>query len=843
MAEVRAGRSGRGRRGRVAPRWERLEDRTLLSLDFVAGRGLGGLNGFESAGVATNAAGEIYVAGSFFGTVDFEPGGTLPGNADVVTSVNNTRDLYVAKYTARGSLLWVQATGGTFDDRASGVAVDAAGSAYVTGFFTGQVSFGGPNLTLTSPGADLFAWKLTSAGVPVWATGSVGTQGLANQSLGVAVNPQGTVVGITGFILGATTFGSTTLTPASGARDSVVARLDGATGAFVAARQLAMSPNGLSQGERVAIDAAGAIVTTGAFQGTIDLDPGAGQALRTTNGSIDAYVSKLDAAGNFVYGLAFGGTGVDIGYDVEVDAAGNAYALGRYFGQVDFDPSAVQPGGADVLTSPAGLSSFYVLRVSPAGAFAFVRDLGARNTNTGPTTDLIGRPGIALDAAGNLLATVGFTGTATVGAIALASAGGSDILVARLTSQGGLLSGAIRAGGGGNDTPTGLESKGAAAVAFTANYAGATAVFGDKPLANTGQANVAIARLTTRAFDDFDADQRADLAVYRPTTAQWLVRQSGGGVQTPSFGAANIDMPVPADYDGDGRIDVAVFRPSTATWFIRFSGGGSRQFQFGASNLDLPVPGDFDNDGRADLALFRRTTSQWLIEFSTGGTQAIQFGAADLDQPVPADFDGDGRTDLAVFRPNTATWFILQSTAGGRAEQFGGVDIDRPVPADYDGDNRADLAVFRPSTATWLIRQSSAGGRAEQFGGVDIDQPIPADFDGDGRTDLAVFRPAPAQWLSRLSGGGVINEQFGAPNVDVSLASPVVFRFNGSLGNVGIFGGSTVHLATAAIGGGEGATGGVGQKSAARRRPAAVAAVDLALESPDLGLRPAVASA
>ena len=29
------------------------------------------------------------------------------------------------------------------------------------------------------------------------------------------------------------------------------------------------------------------------------------------------------------------------------------------------------------------------------------------------------------------------------------------------------------------------------------------------------------------------------------------------------------DMPVPGDYNGDGETDLAVFRPSTGMWFVR----------------------------------------------------------------------------------------------------------------------------------------------------------------------------------------------------------------------------------------------------------------------------------
>jgi hypothetical protein len=126
-----------------------------------------------------------------------------------------------------------------------------------------------------------------------------------------------------------------------------------------------------------------------------------------------------------------------------------------------------------------------------------------------------------------------------------------------------------------------------------------------------------------------------------------------GHPQPISFGAPNLDVPVPADYDGVGHAELAVYRPSTAQWFIM---GHPQPISFGAPNLDVPVPADYDGVGHAEMAVFRPTTAQWFIG---GHLQTITYGATNLaDIPAPADYIGAGRAQLAVFRVATAQWFI-----------------------------------------------------------------------------------------------------------------------------------------------------------------------------------------
>jgi Immunoglobulin I-set domain/FG-GAP repeat len=161
--------------------------------------------------------------------------------------------------------------------------------------------------------------------------------------------------------------------------------------------------------------------------------------------------------------------------------------------------------------------------------------------------------------------------------------------------------------------------------------------------ATSNSATLTVVTTPRNSAGDFNGDGLADLAVFRPSTSTWYVRN----VATVQWGAPG-DVPVPGDYDGDGVTDIGVYRPSTGQWFVR------NQFTvtWGLPN-DVPVPGDYNGDGAADVAVFRPSTGQWFVR-----NQFIRRWGAMGDVPVPEDYNDDGVTDPAVYRPSTGQWFV-----------------------------------------------------------------------------------------------------------------------------------------------------------------------------------------
>ena len=173
---------------------------------------------------------------------------------------------------------------------------------------------------------------------------------------------------------------------------------------------------------------------------------------------------------------------------------------------------------------------------------------------------------------------------------------------------------------------------------------------------------------------DYDGDGRTDVATFRPSEGVWEIvdaaaaiaaagSSTGVAVTRVRFGQVG-DLPVPADYDGDGRAEPAVYRPSTRQFLIQ--GGETRKLGKPGA---LPVPADYDGDGKANLAVWLPKKGKWKVR----GARGARFG--ELGQiPAPADFDGDGRADFALYDPDTGTWLVR-----GQGEMRHGKPGELPV--------------------------------------------------------------------------------------------------------------------------------------------------------------------
>ena len=425
---------------------------------------LGGSAFNQANAVATDAAGEAFVAGY-----------TLSADFPIVGGVQTTLhagnfDAFVAKLSADGTkLLYSTYLGGTSDDRANGIAVDSTGAAYVTGATTSTdfPTTAGAFQTTGGRAHDAFVSKLDPTGATlVYSTYVGGTQD--DSGAGIAVDANGDA-----FITGTTS--STDFPVSAGAPQ---ATFGGGQDAFVAAINPAgtgllyssyLGGSGVDNGNGIAVDQTGnAYVVGSTASGNFPVTSGGFQG--TNAGSFDGFVVKVDRSGHsFSYATLLGGTKSDSVNAIAVDAAGNAFLAGST-SSINIFPFAT------FQTSLAGRQNAFVAELNPNGSsLVYASYLGGTGSDAGT--------GIAVDGT-DVAYVVGSTSSADfpVQAAEQATSGGvQDAFLAKISSDGNKLLYSSYMGGLANDAATGaaLDASGdlfVVGVTDSANFPVSTGV-------------------------------------------------------------------------------------------------------------------------------------------------------------------------------------------------------------------------------------------------------------------------------------------------------------------------------------------------------------------------------
>ena len=199
---------------------------------FEWAQSLGGAGNDIDAGLAVDAASNLYLVGTHDAPATF-------GTATVLPHAGGT-DAFLAKYSPQGSLQWATHMGGSGDDGWRGVAVDGAGTVYTVGSFSTTVQLG--SRTLTSAGnTDVAVASYSPAGQFRWVQQAGGPGSESAATLGFEASGGAYV---RGQFSGACTFGSTVIsTPL--AAENFIARLGSLPLAqrAPAAAALAIHPN------------------------------------------------------------------------------------------------------------------------------------------------------------------------------------------------------------------------------------------------------------------------------------------------------------------------------------------------------------------------------------------------------------------------------------------------------------------------------------------------------------------------------------------------------------------------------------------------------------------------
>jgi Beta-propeller repeat len=288
-----------------------------------------------------------------------------------------------------------------------------------------------------------------------------------DQSHAIAKDTTGNVY-VAGGFQGTVDFGAGPLTSAGGT-DIFLLKLD-ANGTPLWSRRFGGAGDDVGYG--VAVDGSGNAYLTGSFQGAVNF----GSGLLASAGGADAFVLKVDTAGNTLWSRSFGAAGDDVGNGVAVDGAGNAYLTGSFHGAVDFGTGALaSAGGSDV----------FVVKLDSNGNTLWSRRFGG-------SADGVGN-GVALDGSGNPYLTGSFHGAVDLGSGPLASAGGADIFALKLDTTGATVwSRAF--GGPSDDLGSSVAVDGSGNAYLTGSFQGAVD-FGAGPLTSAGGTDIFLLKL------------------------------------------------------------------------------------------------------------------------------------------------------------------------------------------------------------------------------------------------------------------------------------------------------------------------------------------------------------
>lgn len=316
---------------------------------YLWSRHIGGVNDDQAHGVAVDSGGNVYVIGSFSGTVDFGLG--------PVTAASPA--IFLLKLSPQGTTLWCKQFGGTTGVNVGfAVAVDSHDDVLITGYygyfiFGGGVDFGTGVLS-SSGGRNIFIAKYAPDGTALWAQGMGGGSSDMDWGSAITVDRRDDSVLVAGNFSGSVNLGGGALSGGG----AFLAKYS-ATGGYVWAQGFASAA-----ATAVAVDPNGNFALVGTFSGSVNF--GAGTLVY--HGSADVFVAKFAPTGACLWSKNFGSsTGGDALYGVAVDASGNVIITGTLLGNVDF-------GGGVLWGLTGGISqNILVVKFSSSGGYLWGR--------------------------------------------------------------------------------------------------------------------------------------------------------------------------------------------------------------------------------------------------------------------------------------------------------------------------------------------------------------------------------------------------------------------------------------------------------------------------------------
>ena len=436
---------------------------------------------------------------------------------------------------------------------------------------------------------------------------------------------------------------------------------------------------GNDESNSVAVDASGNVYTAGRFNDNVDFDPGPGAYFMTANTGYDIFVSKLDAAGNFIWAKQFGASPTGNCNSITVDAVGNVYITGIFTTVANFISG---PCIGTYTLAGNGQHDFFVTKLNSSGCCIWTKSFGSLGDDFAYS--------IAVDGSGNVYTTGTFQGPVDFdpgpGTYSLVcSFAVSSAFVSKLDASGNFVWAKNLGGLGCTDFAYSIAVDGSSNV-FTTGYFAGTVDLDPGPgvytVSSVGSADIFVSKLDV----------------------------SGNFVWAKSMGGTNIDEAYSITVDGGGNVYTTGFFWATAD----FDPGLGTYTLTSAGNEDIFIS-KLDASGNFVWAKsFGEKYNDWgrSITLDIAGNVYTTGHFQDT-----CDFDPGVGTSNLISTGSYYCIFISKLDALGNfvwAEGMGGTDFDEGFSIAVDGSNNVYTTGYFGSTVDFdpgpgIYNLSSAG--------------------------------------------------------------------------------------------------------------------------------------
>jgi len=288
--------------------------------DVLWAKRAGGLIRDNATSLALDALGNVFLAGNYESdTISFSP-------INLINTVPNYFDIFLAKYDTNGNVLWARSAKGTNWDYANSVTIDASGSSYIAGnFLSDSITFATTTL-INSGSSDLFLAKYGANGDFLWVKSAIGTGGDAATS--VAADSLGHIYMTGTYTSTHLSFGITTLTNTDTTwyYDIFLAKYD-SSGNVIWVKSAGGNINDYVIS--VVVDIQGYPYIAGRFEGPII---NFSSVSLTNAGGNTIFITKYTANGDVLWAKSAGGSGLYFPSSLAVDIIGDTYLVGGFLG-------------------------------------------------------------------------------------------------------------------------------------------------------------------------------------------------------------------------------------------------------------------------------------------------------------------------------------------------------------------------------------------------------------------------------------------------------------------------------------------------------------------------------